>query len=139
MFEEYIAKARAMRKAADDLIERIADSAAQINENMGVIREWKPGNYTANVSVRMYDGDPYKCVQTHDSTSDPSWNPTVESLWMQYHGTTRDTARPFKHPKGAHDMYLTGEYMIWTDGTIKRAKMDTIYSPDEYAQAWETV
>jgi hypothetical protein len=36
-------------------------------------------------------------------------------------------------------MYLVGECMIWTDGTVKRAKRDTAYSPDEYAPDWEVV
>lgn len=138
MFGEYLDKARAMRKAADGLIGKITDSAAEINDNLGVIREWKPAAYSVG-DVRMFDGDPYKCVQAHDSALNPAWNPTVESLWMEYHGTTPETARPFKHPSGTHNMYLIGEYMIWTDGTIMRAKMDTAYSPDEYAQAWKTV
>ena len=135
-FEQAKAKARSMRKAADGLIGKISDSAAEINDNLGAIREWKPAAYIAG-DVRMYEGDPYKCVQAHDSTLNPAWNPTVESLWMQYHGTTKETARPFKRPQGSHDVYRTGEYMIWTNGAIMRAKIDTAYSPDEYPQAWE--
>ena len=42
-----------------------------------------------------------------------------------------------KKSTGSHDMYRTGEYMIWTDGTIQRCKQDTNYSPEEYPQAWE--
>lgn len=129
------AKARAMRKAADSLIERIADSPMQINDNLGVIREWKPGAYVIG-DVRIYKGTPRKCIQTHDSTLDPSQNPSVASLWMEYHGTTPETARPFKHPTMAEDIYKIGEYMIW-NGDIMRAVMDTSYSPDEFAQAWE--
>lgn len=37
----------------------------------------------------------------------------------------------------AHDMYKSGEYMIWTDGNTYRCKQDTNFSPTEYAQAWE--
>ena len=38
-------------------------------------------------------------------------------------------------------MYLKDECMVWTDGTIKRCALEagTIYSPEEYAQAWEDV
>lgn len=137
--EKAKAQARAMRKAADGLIGKITDSAAEINDNLGVIREWKPGLYAIG-DVRMDEDSPYKCVQAHDSTQNPDWHPSaVPALWMEYHGTTPETARPFKHPQGAHDVYRTGEYMIWTNGAIMRAKMDTAYSPDEYAQAWETV
>lgn len=138
MFEEYLEKARAMRKAADRLIDKIVDSTAEINENVEVIREWTPDDYKVG-AVRMYEGAPHKCIQPHDSRLNPSWNPTVTSLWIQYHGTSPETARDFVHPTGAHDMYLKDEYMVWTDGTIQRAKMDTAYSPAEYAQAWEIV
>ena len=40
-------------------------------------------------------------------------------------------------PTGAHDMYKTGEYMIWTDGNTYKCIQDTNFSPEEYAQAWE--
>lgn len=35
------------------------------------------------------------------------------------------------------DMYHTGEYMIWTDGEFYKCISDTVYSPEEYAAAWE--
>lgn len=34
-------------------------------------------------------------------------------------------------------MYKSGEYMIWTDGSIKKCVQDTNFSPIEYPQAWE--
>ena len=34
-------------------------------------------------------------------------------------------------------MYKAGEYMIWTDGTVKKCVQDTNFSPEEYPQAWE--
>lgn len=40
---------------------------------------------------------------------------------------------------GTTDMYHAGEYMVWTDGTIKKCLRDTVYSPDEYAADWEDV
>lgn len=39
--------------------------------------------------------------------------------------------------QGAHDMYRAGEYMVWTDGSIKRATQDTAYSPEDFPGAWE--
>ena len=30
-----------------------------------------------------------------------------------------------------------GEYMVWTDGSIKRATQDTAYSPEDFPGAWE--
>ena len=32
-----------------------------------------------------------------------------------------------------------GEYMVWTDGSIKRATQDTAYSPADYPPAWEDI
>ena len=128
-----------MRKCLDGLVRKIVDSPAEINLNMAGIRHWKEGAYTVG-DVRMYDSDPYKCVQGHDSTGTPGWNPKdAPALWMQYHGTTKETARPFVHPTGAHDMYLKGEYAIFDGGAIKRANQDTSFGPDEYAQAWDDV
>ena len=44
---------------------------------------------------------------------------------------------PWVAPTGAHDMYLTGDYMVWTDGTVYLCKENTAYSPEDYAAAWE--
>ena len=32
-----------------------------------------------------------------------------------------------------------GEYMVYTDGTTYKCLSDTVYTPEEYAQAWECV
>ena len=125
-----------IRNALDNLVVKIVESPAEINENMTAIRPWKTGAYSIG-DVRMYEGIPYKCVQKHDSTGNDTWNPTVASLWMQYHGTTKETARPWLAPAGAHVMYKKNEYMIWTDGSIKRCLEDTVYDPVTYSKAWE--
>ena len=127
---------RAIRAALDGLVVRIADSPAEVNANMSAVRPWKPGAYAVG-DVRMYGGTPYKCVQAHDSTANAGWTPdAVPALWMQYHGTTKDTARPWVAPTGAHDMYKSGEWMIWTDGTAYRCVVDTVYTPTDYPAAW---
>ena len=131
-------KLLAMRKALDNFVVKIVDSTTEINENVGIIRKWVPGNYVIG-DVRLYENIPYKCVQAHDSALNPDWNPNVQSLWMQYHGTSIETARPWIAPVGAHDMYKFGEYMIWTDGKVYCCKQDTVYSPDAYSQAWEVI
>lgn len=128
-----------IREALDDFIFQIADIPEKVNKYSDTVRVWKPGAYAIG-DVRSEDGIPYKCVQAHDSTANESWKPSIAaSLWMQYHGTTPDTARAWVAPTGAHDMYLVGEYMIWTDGTVYLCKQNTIYSPDVYATAWEAV
>lgn len=128
-----------IRNALDNLVAKIVESPAEVNENLMAIRPWTEGAFYVG-DVRTYDGTPYKCVQAHDSTGNDGWNPAATpALWMQYHGTEKQYARPWVHPTGAHDMYKTGEYMIWTDGTVYRCAVDTVYSPTAYAQAWEKV
>ena len=126
-----------MRKALDGLVGKIAENTEEVNAYTAAVREWKEGAYVVG-DVRMYQGAPYKCVQAHDSTANPGWTPeATPALWMQYHGTTPESARPWIAPTGAHDMYKAGEYMIWTDGKTYKSKMDTAYSPADYPQAWE--
>lgn len=135
--ERQRAELLAMRAALDGLVGKIVETPSEVNEYQVAVREWQPGAYVVG-DVRQRLGAPYKCVQAHDSTANPGWTPeATPALWMQYHGTTPESARPWIAPTGAHDMYKAGEYMIWTDGRIKKAKMDTAYSPADYPQAWE--
>lgn len=125
-----------IRRALDGYVSKIAESPAEINANPAAIRVWKPGNYASN-DVRLYSGIPYKCIQAHDSAEVPDWTPeAAPALWMQYHGTSKETARPWIAPTGAHDMYRSGEWMIWTDGLAYPCLYDTSYSPTDYPEAW---
>lgn len=131
------AKFADLRAALDGYIKKIVDIPAEINEHTVAIRPWKMGAYAIG-DVRMYEDIPYKCVQAHDSTANEAWNPAAApALWMQYHGTSIASARPWIAPTGAQDMYKRGETMIWTDGDIYTCLVDTTYSPTEYGQAWE--
>lgn len=133
--ENYLKKIRA---ALDKHVINISSDTKEINEYAELLRKWTPGNYVVG-DVRVYEGIPYKCVQAHDSTGNETWNPSVASLWMQYHGTSVESARPWVAPTGAHDMYLAGEYMIWTDGSTYKCLSNTNFSPADYAAAWEQV
>jgi len=104
----------------------------------GLILPWTQGKYFIG-DVRIWNGQPKRCVQAHDSTGNPSWDPSVASLWSPYHGTSEATALPWAAPTGAHDMYKKGEYMVWTDGSKYKCLSDTAYSPTEYPQAWEVL
>lgn len=133
-----------IRRSLDSLVVKIVDNPVEINDNMVAIRPWAPSKFKAETAeepadVRMYEGIPYKCVLTHDSTGNDTWNPAATpALWMQYHGTSKATARPWLQPTGAHDMYKAGEWMIWTDGLAYPCLSDTTYSPADYPQAWGT-
>jgi hypothetical protein len=36
-------------------------------------------------------------------------------------------------------MYLSGEYMVWRDGSVYRCKQNTSYDPELWRDAWEVV
>lgn len=78
-----------------------------------------------------------ECIQAYDGTIQPDWTIDTPTLWKPWHSRKPEYALPWEQPTGAHDMYLAGEYMIWTDGTVKHCLENTNFSPDEYPQAWE--
>ena len=139
MSKEQKARLTAYRAAMDAAVESVREDAAALNKVAVMARPWAPGAYAVG-DERVYGGVPYRCVQAHDSSANPGWTPdATPALWMQYHGTTPETARPWVAPAGAHDIYRAGEYMIWTDGQMYKCLQDTNFSPAEYAQAWEAV
>ena len=126
----------AMRDTMDVTVAEASESARKINNVTNFVRFWHPGAYVVG-DVRMYENIPYKCVQAHDSTDNEGWTPeATPALWMQYHGTSRETARPWVAPTGAHDQYLAGEWMIYTDGETYECLSNTVYAPDAYPAAW---
>lgn len=129
-------EALGIRKTLDSLVVKIVDTPSEINDNMAAIRLWTPGAFAVD-DVRMYNGSPRRCIQAHDSAENPAWTPDEAALWMEYHGTTAETARPWVAPTGAHDIYKKGEFMIWTDGRVAECLENTNFSPEEYPQAWK--
>lgn len=82
--------------------------------------------------------------RAHDNAEYPDITPsnpqTWANFWRPLHGKSATTARPWVKPQyGTTDMYHAGEYMVWTDGTIKKALRDTAYSPAEYAADWQNI
>lgn len=113
--------------------------AAVVLALISMIDDWKEGKWAAGKSL-THSGYPYKVVQTHDSTGNPTWTPDVKpALFAPWHGVSMETALPWKAPTGAQDMYKVDEYMVWTDSKIYQCKSDTAYSPTEYAQAWQLI
>lgn len=102
------------------------------------ILPWEQGKYVLD-DVRLWDGQPRRCCQAHDSTGNPDWTPAMASLWAPFHATRKDLALDWVQPAGAHDMYKAGEYMVWTDDKVYKCKQDTAYSPVEYAAAWGVI
>lgn len=105
---------------------------------MALFEVWTPENYSVgDVRTDPKTGYPYECITAHDSASNPDWTIENRTLWKPWHSRSADYALPWVQPTGAHDMYHSGEYMIWTDKKVKKCVLDTNFSPDEYPAAWE--
>lgn len=105
----------------------------------GLYLDWTLGSYQVG-DIRNAIGQTWECFQSHDTTTYPDIQPgnaAWYTFWRPLHGRTPTTARPWVAPQGSHDMYHTGEYMVYTDGVTYRCLSDTVYTPEEYAQAWE--
>ena len=127
-----------IRQAQDSAIGYVdKGSAVAVNSVAALFRPWAMGAYVIG-DLRNYNGCPVRCVQAHNSTGNPAWTPDVASLWAEYHGTSVDTARPYKAPTGAQDAYQKDEYIIWTDGKVYRCKQNAcVWDPAALPSAWE--
>ena len=132
-----IEKARALRKLIQEYAEKAEDKTLVIATS-NYFEEWKQDAYNVG-DVRTSNGKPYECIMSHDSTNNPTWDISVRTLWKPYHSRKAEFALPWVQPTGSHDVYRTGEYMIWTDGNIYMCKANTNYNPNEYSQVWEVV
>lgn len=97
-------------------------------------------NHTYEVGdVRLHPttGYPKECIMDYDGTVQQDWTIDTTTLWKPWHSRKKEYALPWEAPTGAHDMYKSGEYMIWTDGYTYLCKEDTNFSPEDYPQAWE--
>lgn len=131
-----IEKARALRKLIQEYAEKAEDKTLVIATS-NYFEEWKQGAYNVG-DVCTSNGYPYECIMAHDSTNNPTWDISVRTLWKPYHSRKAEFALQWEQPTGSHDMYRTGEYMVY-DGNVYMCKSDTNYSPTEYPQAWEVV
>ena len=89
------------------------------------------------VATHPETGYPYECMTAYDGTVQQDWTIDNRTLWKPWHSRKKEYALPYEAPTGAHDMYKSGEYMIWTDGIVKKCLRDTNFSPDEYPADWE--
>ena len=127
-----------LSKTAQMLVQSSDAVANEVIDMSPLLKKWKEGAYVVG-DVRDYENYPYKCIQAHDSTGNPSWNPKdTPALWSPYHGTDAEHALPYVKPTHAGDAYKTGEWMLWVDGKKYRCKQDaTVHGPDVLPNAWE--
>ena len=120
------------------------DQIQDVDEKLkcsGLVENWEPGNYSVGDFLNANE-QTWECWTAHDNAIYPDITPDSPQAWANFwrplHGTSKETARPWVKPQyGTTDMYHAGEYMVWTDGTIKKCLRDTVYSPEEYAADWE--
>lgn len=124
-----LATDKAPAMAADDVIGVAA-----------VLPPWKEGKHTTG-NVVQHAGQPWRCLQDHDSTGNATWCPGVApSLWGPYHATSAARALPWQTPTGAHDCYNKGEYMVWSDGATCLCNTNgTVHGPDVLPAAWAKI
>ena len=99
--------------------------------------EWQEGKHVTG-DVFCVGGEPWECFQNYDNSVHPDIKPG-NSAWYTFnrpfHGTSRETARNFVHPTGAHDIYKKGEWAV-QGGKFTECLSDTSYSLEEYSAAW---
>lgn len=100
------------------------------------ILDWAAGPHERGYSV-IFKDYPYKVVQTHDSTDNSNWTPDVyQAGFAPWHGTTPETALPWKQPCHAEENYLPGEYMWFDVGQLYMSQRNTNFSPLEQPADW---
>ena len=119
---------------------RVGDTDTKLAVS-GLYEKWTAGKYEIG-DIRNHAGQTWECLQAHDNAEYPDIVPenpqTWANFWKPLHGKSAANARPWTKPQfGTTDMYLTGEYMVYTDGETYKCLSDTVYSPEEYAQHWE--
>ena len=117
-------------------------SGTEIIDQEIFVPEWKPANYqTVGASVH-YEGQVYKVLQVHDSTSNPDWTPAATpALWSVCHTTDPAKAKPWLEPQGTSGMYQLGECYRADDGMVYRQIYDgdNVYDAEAMPDRWEAV
>lgn len=117
-------------------------SGTEIIDQELFVPEWKPANYQTVGAPVKFDGQVYKVLQAHDSTSNPDWTPAATpALWSICHTTDPAKAKPWLEPQGTSGMYQLGECCRADDGTIYRQIYDgdNVYNAEAMPDRWQTV
>jgi len=136
-----VREATELRQQMETVFEKAAPSMTtdEVIQNRVMCKPWKAGLHTVG-EVYEAIGQVWQCIQNYDNEVYPDiipGNAAWGTFHKPYHGTTPETVMPWVQPTGAHDMYQTGEYMIWEDGMVYKCLSSTAYSPEEYGGAWE--
>ena len=117
-------------------------SGTEIIDQEIFVPEWKPANYQTVGAPVCYDGQVYKVLQVHDSTSNPDWTPdTQPALWSVCHTTNPAKAKLWAEPQGTSGMYYKDECYIDESGVIWQQVYDgsNVYNAEAMPDRWEAV
>lgn len=134
-------KFRAMGWLLARLAQSIAsDTTSAVNDVIDVaplMPVWSMGVWEKD-SVLTYNDIPYRVLQQHDSTGNPSWTPdATPALFAPLHATDAAHALPYCAPTHAGDAYNAGEYVIYGEDVYLCKQDATVWSPDVLPSAWE--
>ena len=130
-----VEQAQKIRQGMNTVTEALTDEKGL--ELVALFEPWALKTYTVGNRVQHL-GKLYRCVQAHTSQSD--WAPDVTpALWRKITLTEPESAPDnFVQPTGAHDAYMRGEKMLYTNNHVYECLIDnTIHTPKQYAQAWK--
>lgn len=134
------AQAADYRAAVETAVKSVTDDDERIRVSV-LYPDWLSGSHAVG-DVYNAEGQTWECYQAYDNAVYPDIRPG-QAAWYTFnrplHGKTPETARLWVAPTGAHDIYRSDEYMIFTNGKMYKCKSDTNFSPSEYAGAWEEV
>lgn len=124
---------------ASEYITEIAPLEKQL-ELVHLFPEWKP-SLSLEVGKRIqHEGILYKVIQSHTTQDD--WMPTETPALFKQLSPVEEADKPqqWKQPTGAHDAYMTGDRMIYTDEKTYESVIDNnVWSPVDYPTGWEEV
>lgn len=135
---ESVPQARVMRAAVDIAVTRVTDDDDRLRIS-ALYPKWAAGEHAMGDIYTTDEPDQvWECFAAYDNAAHPDIVPG-SAAWGTFnrplHGKTRETAREYVAPTGAHDMYHVGEWMIF-GGRYCCCKLDTSYSPEGYPAAW---
>jgi len=119
------------------LLTEDALSDEQIEGLKVLFKEWVAGEAVKIDDWRRYGDNLYKCLQAHTTQSD--WTPDITpALWVVR--SAPGVVPDWKQPTGAHDVYMLGDRMRYTDGLIYESLIDNnSWSPTDYPQGWKVI
>lgn len=138
-----------VRSTQNTFLAEIADgkrTSTEIVDCEALISPWAKegangdGTHAVN-EVVTHAGQVWRCCQAHNTNNNPDVEPGKNpAIWVPYHTSNVNKAKPFIQPTMAEDAYSKGEVCIWTDDVVYRSLIDAnVYSPTDYPAGWEVV